>query len=140
MTKLIFGPDDELEVDPNNIITSDPFANAPVIFSYTWQQGVADGILQPIWQLHWKELTGRADKPLLATTNLIGSLRKYPWMDDGNVAATLMAFYAMYLSWFINERPHLAEEDQMFVHSWNDETIWVIDDGTTITMLLPEDY
>jgi hypothetical protein len=120
-----------------------------VISEYPWQQAVQDGILQPIWQLHWKELTGDPLKPLLCTTNLGVTMRER-WQrlvpsssvsgTEQTITTTLMAIYSMYLRWELDVKATLPEEEQMFTHTWNEIEIWCIDDGATITLLLPSDY
>jgi hypothetical protein len=118
----------------------DFWADAVIVSEYPWQQAVADGILHPIWQLHWKELTGDPLKPLLCTTNLLAEIRERMSSFPEHSTETLFAIYAMYLRWELDVKPTLAEEDQMFEHTWNGIRIWCIDDGTTITLLLPSDY
>ena len=39
--------------------------DAPIIFRYTWQQGVEDGSLIKVFENRWQELSG--GKPILAT-------------------------------------------------------------------------
>ena len=61
------------------------------------------------------------------------------------VAAALTAeqvqtVFAEYLDWCHNVRDTLPSEDQMFTTEVNNQTVWVIDDGTATTILFPHEY
>lgn len=99
-----------------------------VISRYTWQQAVEDGQLVELVKHRWPELT--QGKPILATAHLFEEVSM----------AGLMEMYNEYVIWQRNIMPTLKEQDRMFVTQVNGENVWVIDDGTTITLLYPEDY
>lgn len=102
--------------------------NWPVISSYRWQQMVEDGEAVEVFKNRWPELTG--GRPLLATTHLFDSVS----------LAALREIWNEYAVWVQQVMPTLKEADRLFTTTMNEFTVWVIEDGTTFTMLLPEDY
>ena len=99
-----------------------------LISVYPWQQAVADGQLVEILKHRWPELTG--GKPLLATISIYEAFS----------LAAIMEMWNEYVRWVQTIMPTLREQDKMFTTMMNGETIWLIDDGATFTLLYPEDY
>ncbi len=100
----------------------------PVIFEYTLQQAIADGVLVELFKNQWPELSG--GKPIVATAHLFGQLS----------LAGLMEIWNEFVDWNKNVKDTLPEEEQMFVTSMNDEKVWVIEDGQAYILLYPDDY
>jgi hypothetical protein len=99
-----------------------------VIFSYTWQEALDDGVLYRLWR---DDLVLPPGKPVLATIGV------YTEIDD----AERRALFAQYLAWKANVEPTLPEEERMFVATArNGKTVWVIDDGSVVTLLYPDEY
>ena len=99
-----------------------------VIYAYTLQQAIADGVLVEIFKNRWNELSG--GKPIVATDHLFGSVS----------VAALQEIWNEFVEWRKNVMHILPEEEQMFVTSMNNEKVWVIEDGQAFTLLYPEDY
>jgi hypothetical protein len=99
-----------------------------VIFAYTLQQAIADGVLVEIFKNRWSQLSG--GKPIVATGHLFESVSK----------AALLEIWNAYVDWRKNVMPTLPEEEQMFVTEMDGNKIWVIEDGQAFTLLYPEDY
>jgi len=99
-----------------------------VIFEYTLQQAIADGVLVEIFKNLWSELSG--GKPIVATAHLFGEVS----------LAGLREIWNEYVMWKKNVMPTLPEEEQMFTTSMNGEKVWVIEDGQAYTLLYPDDY
>ncbi len=100
----------------------------PVISRYSWQQMVADGDAVELFKNRWPELTG--GRPLLASRNLFESVS----------LAALREIWNEYVVWMQQVMPTLKEADRLFKTTMNGDTVWVIEDGTTFTLLYPEDY
>lgn len=99
-----------------------------VISSYPWQQAVEDGLLVELLKHRWYELTG--DIPLLATAHIFEEIS----------LAGLMEIYNEFVMWRRDIMPTLREQDKMFVSTMNGNAVWLIEDGTTFTLMYPEDY
>jgi hypothetical protein len=99
-----------------------------VIYAYTLQQAIEDGVLVEIFKNRWSELSG--GKPIAATAHLFGQVS----------LAGLMEIWNEYVDWRKNVMLTLPEEEQMFVTSMNNEKVWVIEDGQAFTLMYPEDY
>jgi hypothetical protein len=99
-----------------------------VIFEYSLQQAIKDGVLVEIFKNLWSELSG--GKPIVATAHLFGEVS----------LAGLREIWNEYVAWKKNVMPTLPEEEQMFTTSMNNETVWVIEDGQAYTLLYPDDY
>lgn len=98
-----------------------------VIYSYTADQAVADGMLFEAFKSRWPQLTG--GKPLYYTLS----------MRERFSLAALIEIWNEYVAW--RRTAHLIpEEDRMFTTRMNNERVWVIDDGAAFTIMLPEDY
>ena len=102
--------------------------NANVIFSYSLEQAIADGVLVEVFKNRWNELSG--GKPIIATEHLFGEVS----------LAGLMEIWNEYVSWRKNITATQLEEEPVFVTSMNGEKIWLIEDGAAFTMMYPEDY
>jgi hypothetical protein len=100
----------------------------PIISSYTWQQAVEDGDLVELLKHRWHELTGGI--PLLATTHIFNEIS----------LAGLMEIYNDFVMWRRDIMPTLKDEDKMFVTQMNGDDVWLIEDGSTFTLMYPEDY
>jgi len=101
---------------------------ADVIYSYTLEEAVADGVLAEIFKDQWQELS--RGKPIVATEHLFVSVN----------SADLVEIWNRYVYWRKKIMPTLPEERQMFATSINERKIWVIEDGQAFTLLYPEDY
>lgn len=94
----------------------------PVISQYSWQQGVEDGELVEILKHRWPELTG--GKPLLATIGIHSAF----------TLAAIMEVWNGFVEW------SQSHTDWLFSTTMNSQTIWLIADETTFTILFPEEY
>ena len=99
-----------------------------VVFAYTLQQAIEDGVLIEIFKNRWQELSG--GKPIIATEHLFTSVS----------LAALQEIWNEYVIWREKAMPTLPEEDRMFVTSMNGKKVWLIEDGQAFTMMYPEDY
>lgn len=107
---------------------SNLFDGAEVIYSYTWEQAVADGVLVKILPHRWPTLTG--GKPLVATAAITEKIS----------VAGIMELWNEYVGWRTKVMPKLREEDRMFVGKMNGDDVWIMEDGSTFTVLFPSDY
>lgn len=99
-----------------------------VIYEYSLEQAIADGILVEVFKPKWQHLS--AGKPIVATAHLFGEVS----------LAGLLEIWNEYVEWRKNTMPTLPVEDQMFVTTMNGNKIWLIEDGAACTMMYPEDY
>jgi len=99
-----------------------------VIYSYSLQQAVEDGVLAEVFKERWGELSDR--KPIVATSHIIANLS----------LAAVQEIWNEYADWKRNVAATLPEEDRMFSTSMNGEKVWVLEDGDAHTILYPEDY
>jgi hypothetical protein len=96
---------------------------ARVIYEYTLDQAVDDGVL---CRLGWVN-----GKPLIGTAAIVEDVPD----------AERQRLFAEFLSWQRDVEPTLPEEDRLFAATAsNGATVWVIDDGAAITLLYPSDY
>lgn len=94
-----------------------------VIFAYTLEEAIADGVLYP--QGWAKGLS------LIATAAV---------MEDVEEEERRQLF-ADFLRWQREIEPQLPEEERLYVAAAsNGKKVWVIDDGAAITLLYPSDY
>ena len=100
----------------------------PIISSYSWQQMVADGDAVELLKHRWPELS--QGKPILATTHLFNEIS----------LAGLMEIWNDFVMWQQTIMPTLKEEDKLFTTTMNAQTVWLVDDGSTYTMMYPSDY
>jgi hypothetical protein len=99
-----------------------------MIYEYTLQQAIADGVLVEVFKNRWQQLTH--GKPIVATAHLF----------DAVSLAALLEIWNEYVLWRKNIMPTLPEAEQMFTTIMNGKKIWLIEDGQAFTMLYPEDY
>jgi hypothetical protein len=99
-----------------------------IIFEYTLEQAIADGVLVEIFKNRWKQLSG--GKPIVSTEHLFNEVS----------LAGLMEIWNEYVVWRKEVMPTLPEEDQMFKTKMNSKVVWVIEDGAAVTLMYPEDY
>ena|SRR5579884_3816249 len=101
---------------------------AKVIFSYSWQEAVADGLLVRLWMDNLECLAG---KPVLATAGICHDLEP----DEQR------RLIEDYLVWHERVEPMLPEEERLFAATASTgEKVWVIDDGSVVTLLYPHEY
>ena len=103
-------------------------ADGTVIYSYSLEQAIEDGVLVETFKHRWQQLSG--GKPIVATAHLFNQIS----------LAGLLEIWNEYVNWRKNIMPTLPEEDQMFVTTMNGEKVWLIEDGDAFTMLYSEDY
>lgn len=99
-----------------------------VIFVYSLEQAINDGVLVEVFKNHWQELS--QGKPIVATAHLFNEVS----------LAGLREIWNEFAPWQKNIMPFLPEEDQMFVTQMDGNDVWLIEDGDAFTMLYPEDY
>lgn len=103
-------------------------ADDNVIYEYTLQQAIEDGVLVEIFKNRWQQLT--KGKPIVATSHLFNEVS----------LAALLEIWNEYVEWRKNIMPTLPEAEQMFTTTMNGKKIWLIEDGQAFTMMYPEDY
>jgi hypothetical protein len=99
-----------------------------LIFEYTLQQAIDDGVLVEVFKNRWKQLSN--GKPIVVTSHLFGEVS----------LAALVEIWNEYVHWRKNIMPTLPEEEQLFVTKMNGNKIWLMEDGQAFTMMYPEDY
>ncbi len=99
-----------------------------VIYAYTLQQAIDDGVLIEVFKNRWPELSG--GKPIVATSHIMASLS----------LAAIQEIWNDYVVWCHETMPTLPEEEQLFLTTMNGEKVWVLEDGQAFTVLYPEDY
>jgi hypothetical protein len=103
-------------------------ADTNVIYEYTLEQAIADGVLAEIFKNRWPELSG--GKPIVATSHILSEFS----------LAACQEIWNEYVHWREHIMPTLPEEEQLFKTIMNSETVWVLDDGAAFTILFPDDY
>jgi hypothetical protein len=146
-TKIVFGEADELVVAESQVITGFAFNDPIVISSYPWQQAVEDGILQRAEDFMEGFRPGWADAPVLITTNLLTDIQHDASKTERSInqinkkiARSINSIWNEFVGWRDYVYETLAEEDRMFVTERFDKTIFVIEDGVVITLLLADDW
>ena len=99
-----------------------------IIVGYTLQQAIQDGVLCEVFKNRWGELSG--GKPIVATSHILEELS----------LAAIREIWNEYVDWKWNVEPILPEEERLFKTTMNDNTVWVLEDGESVTILYPEDY
>jgi len=99
-----------------------------VIYEYTLEQAIADGVLIELFKNRWKDLS--SGKPIVVTDRLFGEVS----------LAGLQEIWNEHVSWRTNVMPGLPEEEQQFRTKMNLKTVWVVEDDQAFTLLYPEDY
>jgi len=94
-----------------------------IIYEYSLDEAIADGVLH---QVGWVN-----GKPLIATAGIMNDLP----------SGERQRLFAEFLSWQRDVEPTLPEEERMFTATAsNGKRVWVIDDGSAVTLLYPEEY
>jgi hypothetical protein len=99
-----------------------------IVHSYGVDQAIADGLLVPLGQEHWPVLTNGL--PIVATASLVEQFGE----------ETLKSAYDRFVKWFHHTRPTLPEEEQMYSEELEGVTIWILIDGSAVTLLKPTEY
>lgn len=99
-----------------------------VLYGYTLDQAVEDGVKSYIFENRWAQLSG--GHPITATRAI---------MEAFSMAA-LIEIWNELVVWLKTVAPHLPEEDQMFVTKMNGQDVWILEDGSCFTILFPSDY
>ena len=99
-----------------------------VMYAYTLEDAINDGVLVKLWEDRWPQLSG--GKPIVATSHM---------MDEFSMAA-MLEIWNDYVVWRNYVMPSLPEEEQLFSTPMNNRKVWVIEDGQAFTILFPEDY
>jgi hypothetical protein len=102
------------------------FEDVEIIASYPLGQAIEDGVLVKLSDIRWSTVT----KPLIATSNILGGIGR----------DKIMEVWQQYIDWRTNVMPTLPEEEQMFVTKVDGQKVWLIEDGASFTVMLPEDY
>ena len=99
-----------------------------VIYAYTLEDAIRDGVLVKLWENRWPKLSG--GKPIVATSHILGEFSM----------AAMLEIWNEFVHWRRFVMPNLPEEEQLFSTSMNDKKVWVLEDGQAYTILFPEDY
>ncbi len=103
-------------------------ADGTVIYSYSLEQAIEDGVLVETFKHRWQQLSG--GKPIVTTAHLFSQVS----------LAGLLEIWNEFVDWRNNIMLTLPKEDQIFVTTMNGNKVWVIEDGDAFTMMYPEDY
>jgi hypothetical protein len=94
-----------------------------LIFAYTLNQAIEDGVLHP---LGWAK-----GKPLIGTARIVAELPENERQQ----------LFEEFLEWQRETEPTLPEEERLFAAtSTTGQTVWVLEDGQAITLLYPDEY
>jgi hypothetical protein len=104
------------------------FDDAEVISQYPLETAIEDGVLVEIFKGQWGALSD--GKPIVATTHLF----------DGISLDGLTKIWNAFVHWQKHVMPTLPEADRLFHATMEGKKVWVIEDGTAITLMYPEDY
>jgi hypothetical protein len=99
-----------------------------IIYSYSLDQAIEDGVLVEMFKKRWKELSN--GKPIVATVRIAEELSQ----------AALIEIWNEYVGWRKTIGPTSPEEERLFKTMMNGKTIWVLEDGAAFTLLYPADY
>src|SRR5690348_16384796 len=99
-----------------------------VIFSYTLEDALDDGMLARLWEEKWPTLS--EGKPIVATKAITETLTN----------EQLIAVWNDFAVWNTRVRSSLPEESRLFRRQVGGETVWVIEDDASHTILYPEDW
>jgi hypothetical protein len=99
-----------------------------IISVYPLDQAIEDGVLVEVFKNMWDVISH--GKPVVVTRRLY---------EDAN-QHLLFGVVNQFDRWKRFVMPTLPEEDQMFVTSIQGKNVWVIEDGSAITVMYPEDY
>ncbi len=96
-----------------------------VVYEYSHQQAVADGVLVELFKNRWSELSN--GKPILASSHIFE-------------AFSLAAFFEMWNEFVLGKKGETVEPGYMHETKMNDRKVWIIFDGGVYTFMFPEDY
>lgn len=99
-----------------------------VISVYSQQEAIDDGLLVEVFKNRWLQLSG--GKMIVVTRAIIENIS----------LAGIQEIWNEYVIWKNGIEPRLKEEDKIFSTKMNDETVWVLEDGQSFTILYPSDY
>lgn len=99
-----------------------------IVHGYGLEQAIADGMLVPVFENRWAELSG--GQPIVMTAAIAHAFS----------LAAIQEIWNDFVRWRRDVMPGLPEEEQLFSTTMNNRTIWVIEDGAAFTVLFPEDY
>jgi hypothetical protein len=99
-----------------------------LIYSYTLKDPIADGLIKPIFENRWPQLSG--GKPIVATNAIYSSIS----------LAAMLEIWNEFVVWNRKIKHTLPEEDQLFYTVMNDQKVWVMESGKCFTILYPSDY
>src|SRR5690349_10239532 len=94
-----------------------------IIYSYSLQAAIEDGVLIEVFRNRWQELSG--GKPIVASERLHSSVSQ----------AALLEIWNGFVNWRKSNR-----DDRMYVTKMNGEKVWLVEDGAAFTMMYPSDY
>ncbi|HLJ69128.1 MAG TPA: hypothetical protein VKX16_17375 [Chloroflexota bacterium] len=103
-------------------------ADSTVIYAYTLEQAIDDGVLVEVFAENRPALTG--GKPIVATHAV----------HEAYTEDELAELWNRFRDWEREVMPGLPEEEQLFSSVMNGETVWVLEDGQAFTILFPDDY
>lgn len=102
------------------------FDNTEIIYAYTLEEAIADGVLVEIFKKDWQLLTG--GKPVVATAAIIADIPEI----------------SLKLLWnqFVQERAKQRARGEVpsLSTTYNGEKVWVLEDGQAVTYLYPHEY
>ena len=99
-----------------------------VLYSYSLNQAVADGVLVPVFRNRWDQLSG--SKPIVATAAIFEELS----------LAAILEIWNAYVTWRTTVMPTLPEEERRFTAAMNGEAVWVLEDEQAFTVLYADQY
>jgi hypothetical protein len=99
-----------------------------VISEYTLGDAIDDGLLVPVFQNRWQQLS--FCKPIVATSSIHSQFSK----------AAIMEMWNAFVDWVKYEKADLKPEDRLFRTRMNGKEIWVIEDPQAYTLMFPSDY
>ena len=103
-------------------------SDVPAIDVYGLTRAIEDGVLAPVFVDLWPLLS--RGKAIVATAAVSADLPH----------AGLAAIWDAFVDWQRDVEPTLPETERLFATTVNNQTVWVIEDGSAITFLYPSDY
>ncbi|MFC1495970.1 hypothetical protein ACFL52_00985 [Candidatus Margulisiibacteriota bacterium] len=95
-----------------------------IIFSYTLQDAIDDGVLAEVLKHRWPELTG--GKPLVASAKIMNQIS----------LAGIIEIWNEFVRW----RETNPEDKTFYKTKMNEQEVWLIEDGQALTVMYPSDY
>jgi hypothetical protein len=99
-----------------------------IISTYSQKQAIEDGVLVEVFKNRWTTLS--AGQPILATRAVFEAFS----------LAALMEIWNAFAIWKKEVEPTLKEEDKMFITKMMGDKVWVVEDDSGFTIMLPKDY